>query len=311
MKHLLLCLFILRILISCAQPSPPEEKVNITLSTEQLKADLYYLSSDKLEGRDTGSEGIALAAEYIKERFKTIGLAPYGSSYFDSLLVNNQNAYNVVGVLPGKGELSNEIVIIGAHYDHIGIMENNKNDQIANGANDNASGSIAVLSIAEELAKQNNNQRTVYFVLFTAEEQGLLGSKHLAKRMKNENKTIYAMINFEMIGVPMQRDYLTYLTGYKKSNMADFFNSHHSNATGRLKKAKQFMLFMRSDNYPFYETFGIPAQTFSTFDFKNYDHYHDVNDEAELMDIDHIARVIQTLLPGIIDLTHTNDLTLH
>ena len=105
--------------------------------------------------------------------------------------------------------------MLGAHYDHIGVETQSKrivdNDSIANGANDNAAGSVAVLEMAKYFANKET-KRSLMFVLFSAEEMGLLGSKHLAKRLKEEKAPVYFMLNFEMIGVPLpHQDYLAYL----------------------------------------------------------------------------------------------------
>jgi len=102
-----------------------------------------------------------------------------------------------------------------------------------------------------------------------------------------------------MVGVPLQnRDYLMYLTGYNLSNLAAVSNSY-SNQTvaGFLPKAKEFNLFNRSDNAPFHEIYNVPSHTYSTFDFTNFDHYHQVGDEADAMDFGHMAKVVNTLIP--------------
>jgi len=134
-----------------------------------------------------------------------------------------------------------------------------------------------------------------------------LGSKHLAQKLKDENINLYAMVNFEMIGVPMiDRDYEAYLTGYDLSNMAEKMNEYtNSNLLGLLPKAKEFNLFKRSDNYPFYKEFNLPCQTISTFDFTNYLYYHHVDDEAEKMDYEHMANLINKIIPAIETMSNT------
>ena len=101
---------------------------------------MQYLASDELEGRDSGSEGIEKAALYLQNQFKENGIKPYFSTYFDTLSNYKDVSYNVVGYIEGKDKkLKNEFVILGAHYDHIGITpEVNGEDKINNGANDNA-----------------------------------------------------------------------------------------------------------------------------------------------------------------------------
>lgn len=283
-------------------------------SSIQLGEDVKYLASDPLQGRDTGSEGIEKAAQFLENRFKRLGIDSFYETYRDDFEVKEDSAFNVVATLPGSdGLLKNEIVVFGAHYDHIGMTDAGTEDHIANGANDNATGTATVLSIAKILKEVDFNRRTVVFALFSAEEKGLLGSKHLAQRMKDDGLNVVAMVNFEMTGVPMKdRSYIAYLTGYDMSNMGAIFNQENKKitATGKLEKAAEFNLFQRSDNYPFYEVFNIPAQTFCTFDFTNFDHYHKVGDETELMDPRHMADVVDALTPGILNVVNKNELKL-
>ena len=161
--------------------------------------------------------------------------------------------------------------------------------------------------MAKYFAETKSNKRSILFVLFSAEEKGLLGSKHLSAQLKKANLDLYAMINFEMIGVPMKnRSYKAYISGYDLSNMAEKINEATKTETiGLLPKAKSFNLFKRSDNYPFYEDFKVPAQTISTFDFENYDYYHHVDDEPELMDYDFMASLLNELKPAIVHFTNT------
>lgn len=267
----------------------------------KVGAIMNFLASDELEGRDTGSEGIAKAAEYIENIFQANGVSPYFESYKDEL-TNFDNAYNIVGWVEGNdATLKKEYIIIGAHYDHIGLIEEENGDVIANGANDNATGTTTVLELARYFGRNKTNIRSILFVLFSAEEKGLMGSKHLAKKLKDKNLNLYTMLNYEMVGVPLQgKEYLTYLTGYESSNLAEVANSYSDvQFVGFLPKAKEFGLFQRSDNFPFHQEFGVPAQTFCTFDFTNFDYYHKVGDEVSEIDFDHMANVINKSIPVI------------
>ncbi|NQY28080.1 MAG: M20/M25/M40 family metallo-hydrolase [Flavobacteriaceae bacterium] len=267
-----------------------------------MKTIVSYLASDALAGRDTGSEGIDKAATYIAGYLKENGIGPYYCRYRDVFDVNGKEAFNVIGLLEGTDPvLRDEYVVIGAHYDHIGKGKKVGDDVIANGANDNAAGTAAVMQMAKYFAKVKNNKRSIVFVLFAAEEKGLLGSKHLAKQMKEAGRNVYAMLNFEMIGVPLVgKDYTAYVTGYHKSNLAEKMNAYASaNLVGYLPQAKQYQLFSRSDNYPFYTEFNIPAQTFCTFDFTNFDYYHHVDDEIDKLDFNHMASFVNAYLPAI------------
>ncbi|MGB5942063.1 MAG: M20/M25/M40 family metallo-hydrolase [Leeuwenhoekiella sp.] len=266
-----------------------------------VKSHLDFLASDALAGRETGTAGIRQAADYAIGIFKKAGTTPFYLNYQDDFDAKGAEAFNIVAKVTGTDpQLKEQYIIVGAHYDHIGSGEDVNGDTIANGANDNASGSTAVLELAKYFAA-NPPKRSLLFTLFSAEEKGLLGSKHLAERLANENINVYTMFNIEMVGVPMTgKDYLLYLTGYEESNMAEMFNSYcDGKIIGFLPQAKEYNLFKRSDNYPFYERLNIPAQTVSSFDFTNFEYYHHVDDEVQYMDIGHLTNVINSLIPGI------------
>ncbi|GGG28737.1 hypothetical protein GCM10011344_31880 [Dokdonia pacifica] len=295
-------------------PKPDPTKAQVTMvfpdvdRMKSVKRTIEFLAADELQGRDTGSQGIEIAAQFIEARFKNAGVAPYFETYRDDFKAKDKDAFNIVGVVEGNDpKLKNEIIIIGAHYDHIGKAKPVGDDVIANGANDNAAGTTAVLALADHFAKAKTNKRTIIFTLYSAEEKGLLGSKHLAKKLKKENITPYVMFNIEMIGVPMKdKDHLVYISGYDLSNMPAKFNEYAGEKViGFLPKAKEFNLFRRSDNYPFYQEFGIPAHTISSFDFTNFDHYHGVGDEADKMDIAFMENVIEKLIPGLERMANT------
>lgn len=283
---------------------------------ERVGEIMNYLASDDLKGRDSGSEGIEMAAKYIENYFKSYGIAPYFESYRDTLSNYKKTSYNVVGIVEGNDPvLKNEYIVIGAHYDHIGIITIDKGDAIANGANDNASGTTTVMELARYFGTEKTNKRSLIFALFSAEEKGLLGSKHLAKKLKAKDLNLYAMLNFEMTGVPLQgKDYFVYVTGYKKSNLAAVNNEYaKENLVGYLPTASEYNLFQRSDNYPFYQEFGVPSHTYCTFDFTNFDHYHKVGDENDIMDFDHMATLVNKMLPVLEGISNapTQEIKIH
>lgn len=268
--------------------------------TVRLKGILHFLSADELKGREAGSEGIEKAAEFIEKIFRQNKIEPFYSSYRDTLSNFSGLAYNLVGLVEGNDpRLKDEYIIIGAHYDHIGIRNMINGDAIANGANDNASGTAMVLEFARYFGNFHTNKRSLIFVLFSAEEKGLLGSKHLAARIKQDNLPLYMVLNFEMTGVPlMGKDYQMYITGYDKSNLASICNAYSDeNLIGYLPTAVNYNLFQRSDNYPFYNQLQLPSHTFCTFDFTNYREYHTVDDEATLMNFEHLAGLVNKMLP--------------
>ncbi len=263
---------------------------------------MNYLASDELMGRDSGSEGIELAAQYIEKHLKKHRLDPYYQTYRDTISNYSKPAYNIVGVVEGSDPiLKQEYIVIGAHYDHIGLISPEVGDSIANGANDNASGTTSVLEMARYFGRKKTNKRSLIFALFTAEEKGLLGSRHMAKQMKAANLNLYTMLNFEMTGVSLDSEkYELYITGYDKSNLAEICNKYaQENLIGYLPTAKKYALFQRSDNYDFFKEFNVPSHTFCTFDFTNFSFYHKVGDEVSEMNFEHMAAVINKMIPVV------------
>ena len=286
------------------------------VKAKDLKELLNTLASDEFQGRKTGTEGINKAANYIESKLKSDNVKPYFDNYRDNYSKGELDGFNVIGYVEGNDpKLKDEIIILGAHYDHIGTGEAMKKlggklteiDSIANGANDDASGTAAVMVMAKYFAEKKSNKRSIIFALYSGEEFGLFGSKHLAERLKSENINLYTMISFEMIGVPFEdRDYTAFLSGFELSNMATKLNEYAgSNLLGLSEVAKKYNLFKRSDNYPFYEAFNLPCQTISSCDLSNYDFYHHVDDEADQLNYDFMAGMLNKLIPAIETMSNT------
>lgn len=269
---------------------------------KSIQESMEFLASDELEGRNTGTEGIEKAAVFIEDFFKNNNIKPYFETYRDTFNIKEIIGYNIVGVVEGNDpKLKNEYVILGGHYDHIGEGKEVNGDKIANGANDDASGTIAAMEFAKHFAKTKTNKRSILVTLYSAEEMGLKGSGHLAERLKEAGLNAYTMINFEMIGVPRTADKsMAYMSGYERSNFAETLNKYAGEeVVGFFPKAKEFNLFMRSDNFPFFKELNIPAHAISTFDFTNFEYYHHVDDEADKMDYEHMANFINKMIPAL------------
>lgn len=262
------------------------------------------LSADEMQGRNVGTTGIEKAAAYIETYLQEAGIKPlFGSSFRDSFTAGNDETDNVVGIIPGNDKtLKSEYILIGAHYDHLGMIDNSE-DMVYNGANDNASGVTAVLQIAAALAKYQP-KRSVIIALFSAEEKGILGSAHLVEKLQSEGKTPRCMINIEMVGKTLpDQPGKVYMTGFKKSNLAERLNNLAGDDFIQfLETETRFGLFYRSDNYPFFKKANIPAHTFSTFDFTNYKYYHHTEDEVEQLDLENMNDVIRKLTFAVIRL---------
>jgi len=223
MKNILIFLFLL--LISNYTFSQ-NDKTNIV---QQMKEDVSYLASDKLKGRQTGSNGEKRAAKYISKKFEEHNLVTKGNKgyfqYFKTTI--NQNPHsnhkkkkirglNVVGFCDNKQK---ETIIIGAHYDHLG--EGNYGSlytgkkEIHNGADDNASGVSILINLINKLC--SNNLYNYLFIAFSGEEIGLLGSSYFAKNSTIDLSNVKFMLNFDMVGRLNERKELA-INGVGTSN---------------------------------------------------------------------------------------------
>lgn len=205
--------------------------------------------------------------------------------------------FNVAGIIPGKSK-PNEYVIFSGHYDHIGILPAVGQDSIANGADDDASGVTAMLTLADYYKKQNKNERTLIFVAFTAEELGMYGSKYFSTHIDADQ--VVAMINMEMIGKDSKFGPNTvYITGYDHSNLGELMQENLKNTNFRFYPdpyTKQ-NLFYRSDNAVLAAK-GVPAHSFSTSQMDKDEYYHTVKDEVSTLNVQNIISSIEAIAIG-------------
>jgi hypothetical protein len=277
---------------------------------------LGALADDSMEGRGTGTRGSARAAAFIASELARYGVQPAGDSGFfqrvpvasgsgrrglallpslaarDTLpAARRANAVNVVGLVPGTDPaLRDQVVLIDAHYDHLGIRPGVGGDSIYNGADDDASGVVAVLEIARALAAGPAPKRTVVVAATTGEEVGLLGTRwYIAHPVRPLESTV-ANLEIEMIGRP---DSLAggpgrgWLTGFDRSTMGELFASAGLPIVADRRLDQEF--FMRSDNIAFAER-GIVAHTLSSFNLHN--DYHQPTDDIAHVDFAHMTRLV-------------------
>lgn len=204
---------------------------------------------------------------------------------------------NVVGIIPGS-ERKNEYVIFSAHYDHIGVMRPVEGDSIANGADDDASGVTAVITLANHFNKIKSNKRTLIFVLFTAEEMGGFGSQYFSKQLNPDE--VVAMFNIEMIGKPsIFGENSGFMTGYEMSSLGEIVKKNLEKTPFKIHPdpyPKQ-QLFYRSDNKTLAEL-GVPAHSFSSDPIDVDKFYHTVNDEVETLNLTHLTQMIKAIAAG-------------
>jgi len=202
--------------------------------------------------------------------------------------------FNIAGMIPGKTK-KEEYVVFSGHYDHLGIIKAVDGDSIANGADDDASGTTAVIELARYYKKLNNNARTLIFVAFTAEEIGEFGSAYFAMQINPEKTS--AMFNIEMIGKQSKFGVNTaFITGFERS---DFGTILQANLVGTAFKFypdpyPQQNLFYRSDNASLARV-GVPAHTISTDQIDSDKLYHSVKDEFNSLDVNNITATIRAI----------------
>ena len=253
------------------------------------------LASDKMEGRSIFTPGIDLASAFIENEFKKIELTHFKDykNYRQEFVTQGKLANNVIGILHGKSK-PDEYVIFSAHYDHLGLV-NKGDDKVYNGANDDASGTTAVIALAKYFKELNDNERTLIFVAFTGEEVGGFGSKFFSKNINPEK--VIAMFNIEMIGTESKwGKNSAYITGFEKT---DFGTILQKNLIGTSFNFYQDpypaeQLFYRSDNARLAAQ-GVPAHTISTSKMDVEPNYHKLSDEISTLDLDNMTEIIKSI----------------
>jgi hypothetical protein len=211
------------------------------------------------------------------------------------------HTWNAVGRLTGSdATLKNDVILLSAHLDHVGTRApaagSSRADAIYNGADDDASGTVAVLELAEALARGAKPKRTIVFALFGSEESGGLGSRYFAERPPAPLTSIVANLQFEMIGRPdaAVAAQTLWLTGYERSNLGPTLAKQGARLVRDPHPEQNF--FMRSDNYQFARR-GIIAHTVSSYGMHT--DYHQPTDEVRTIDFAHMTRAIASMLEPI------------
>ena len=205
---------------------------------------------------------------------------------------------NVVGQITGNR--TDEFVLFSAHYDHLGIVQPVDGDSIANGANDNASGTTAVVTLARYFADGPKPERTLLFALFTAEESGGYGSRHFSEALDPDQ--IMAMFNIEMIGKPaVDGPNTAWITGFDRSTFGQILQAavEGTEYTFYPDPYPDQNLFFRSDNATL-ARLGVPAHTISTTPIDVDPDYHQVTDEVPTLDLDHLTNTVKAIAAGAV-----------
>jgi len=294
-KYILSIAFIVATLYSFAQD------VDKLIKQKEVERIIKTLAADDMQGRVTYSPGIEKAAKFIESEFKKIGLEPLpGNADYRQQVTEVRSRqpekplYNVVGVIPGKSK-PDEFVLFSAHYDHIGIIAPMQGDSIANGADDDASGVTAVIALADYFKKISNNERTLIFVAFTAEEIGGFGASYFSKQL-NPDKVV-AMFNIEMIGKQAKFGANSaFITGFERSDFGPILQKSLADTKFKFypDPYPDQRLFYRSDNATL-ARLGVPAHTISTVQIDTDKFYHQVTDEVSTLDMNNITSTIKAI----------------
>ncbi|MDR2228958.1 MAG: M28 family peptidase [Flavobacteriaceae bacterium] len=265
----------------------------------RIKEIVSTLASDDMKGRKFGTEENMKAAQYIAEQFKQNKLDYcYGDSYLVPFTYKDgKTYYNVCGVKKGTED---SYIAFGAHFDHIGEAKEGE-DKIFNGADDDASGVSTVIGLSDYY-KGKKTKEGLIFMAFNGEEIGLVGSKYLANDEKFQTyiPKIKALFNFEMLGTPSAFGLnKVYMTGHDQSDLDEIINA---NAPKGFEVAPDpylsEKLFFRSDNVNFVKK-GIVAHSFSTVDMEHQNHYHQVNDDINVINTQNLTQIVNSFAKTI------------
>jgi len=294
---------------------------------KNVRAHLEFLAGDALQGRGSGTQYELIAAQYLASQLRQFGIAPAGDldanmqrtflqtirrhdkdlqqAADDTLTQRQEKAgaaelnytWNVVGVLEGRDpKLAEEAILLSAHIDHLGVMRTTSVDSIFNGADDDASGVVAVLELARIFGAGPQPKRTIYFASFGSEERGGWGSQHFIKNSPVPLSHLIANLQFEMIGRPDSKVAANtlWLTGFERSNLGPELAKHGARLVADPHPQENF--FERSDNYRLAQC-GVIAHTVSSYGL--HEEYHQPNDDLAHIDFAHMTRAINAMIEPI------------
>ncbi len=286
-------------------------------NVDRLKKDIVYLSSDKLEGRYPGTKHELKAAKYIANSFKKSGLTPMGdnATYLQKFAFKTSTnphateeqmemkgyAHNVIGFLNNDAAYT---IVIGAHYDHLGVgtggnsLDANPSNKIHNGADDNASGTAGLMELARYYSSNSIKEPYNFlFIAFSAEEEGLLGSKYFTNNPSISIDKMNFMINMDMIGRLNTSTNRIVISGVGTSPSIGKVLLVNENNEIKYKADSAGM--GPSDHSSFYLK-NIPALHFYT---GTHSDYHKPSDDADKINYDGEAKVLNFIIKIIDDLS--------
>jgi Zn-dependent M28 family amino/carboxypeptidase len=261
-----------------------------------VHGEMSFLASDALRGRGSTTRDEFVAATYVASQFQSFGLEAVQLQRVP--LASGAVTYNAVAVLRGSDPaLAQQTIMLSSHLDHLGARATPSGEVIYHGADDDASGTTAVLELARSLgALPTRPRRTIIFVCFGSEETGGQGNQYFLAHPPAPLSSIVANLEFEMIGLPdraVGADRL-WLTGWSRTNLGPTLAKHGAPLVADPHPAQHF--FQRSDNIAL-ARLGIVAQTVSSFGLGA--HYHQPSDDLAHIDFDHLAQAIEWMIAPI------------
>lgn len=301
----------------------PFQKSYESITSDELKTHLYIVASDEMEGRDTGSEGQKKAGKYLIEQYQKMGVShPKSMTSFYQIVPtealkgrrgNLPQSENILAFIEGS-EKPQEIIVVSAHYDHVGMS----NGEIYNGADDDGSGTVALLEMAEafQISKKagNSPKRSILFLHVTGEEHGLLGSKYYADHQIFPLANTVANLNIDMIGRcdpgNCGKDYVYVIGSEMLSTDLKKINEAANKQTVNLELNYKYddpndkdRLYYRSDHYNFAKN-GIPVVFY--FDGIHED-YHKPTDTPDKIDYVSLKKRTQLVFATAWELANRKD----
>jgi len=271
-----------------------------SITEENIRTELGYLASDEMQGRAAGTTNERDAAAYMASQFRKFGLEPGGDedagnkSYIQRIPVQSKATWNVIGIL--RGTQPGEAIMLSAHLDHLGVNNSLSGDKIYNGADDDASGCVAVLELARVLTSGPRPRRTIYFIGFGAEEVGGYGSQYFINHPPVPLPQIVADLTFEMLGRPDAKvpAGTLWLTGFERSTLGPELARQGAALVADPHPEQHF--FQRSDNYPL-ALRGVIAHTISSFGLHK--DYHQPSDDISKIDFPFMTKSLNSLVKPV------------
>lgn len=268
---------------------------------------MEFLASDALNGRGSGTHDELVAATYLAAELRRIGITPAGDNggYIQDAVMDQRardgstapwHTRNVIGILPGRDPgLKEQVILLTAHMDHLGVAkpEDGGSATIFHGADDDASGCVAVLQLAQALAAGPRPRRTVLFAFFGSEETGGQGDSYFLQHPPRPLANIVANLEFEMIGRPdpAVKPGELWLTGFERSNLGPTLAVHGARLVADPHPTQHF--FERSDNYALAKQ-GVIAHTVSSYGL--HQDYHRPSDDLSRIDFVHMQQAIRSMV---------------